>query len=284
VGYVGNVGRHLNGGFQLNSAIPGPGPLNPRRPLFNQFGLTQGIFDKCDCTSSNYNALQVRAEKRFSGTYSLLASYTFSRSLDYGAFGTATDQYNARLDYGPSDFNRAHVFTLAHTLMLPFGKGRHYMSNASGVVDGLVGGWQFNGITTIESGLPFSPGLSNNASLNSDMSLRPDIVGDPMAGISQSRNQWFNPAAYAVPAPYQFGGASRNSLRGPNLFDAGFSLGKTFAMTERFHLQVRWEVFNVFNRTNLGLPSNNVDTGTAGLITDVTSPMRNMQFGARLAW
>ena len=81
VGYVGNVGRHLNGGFQLNAAIPGPGPLNPRRPLFNQFGLTQGIFDKCDCTSSNYNALQIRAEKRFSGSYSLLASYTFSKSL-----------------------------------------------------------------------------------------------------------------------------------------------------------------------------------------------------------
>lgn len=284
VGYVGNVGRHLNGGFQLNSAIPGPGPLNPRRPLFNRFGLTQGIFDKCDCTSSNYNALQVRAEKRFSGSYSLLASYTFSRSLDFGAFGTPTDQYNARLDYGPSDFNRAHVFTLAHTVMLPFGKGRMYFKNAAGIIRGVVEGWQFNGITTIGSGLPFSPGLSNNASLNSDMSLRPNIVGDPMSGISQNRNQWFNPAAYAVPAPFLFGNASRNSLRGPNLFDAGFSLAKSFAVTERFNLQFRWEVFNVFNRTNLALPSNNVDTGTAGLITEVASPMRNMQFGARLAW
>ena len=54
LGYVGNVARHLNGGFNLNSAVPGPGPLDPRRPLFNQFGITQGIFDKCDCTSSNW--------------------------------------------------------------------------------------------------------------------------------------------------------------------------------------------------------------------------------------
>jgi hypothetical protein len=284
VGYVGNVGRHLNGGFQLNSAIPGPGPLNPRRPLFNEFGLTQGIFEKCDCTSSNYNALQVRAEKRLSGNYSLLASYTYSRSLDFGAFGTPTDQYNARLDYGPSDFFRPHVFTLAHTLMLPFGRGQKYISNPTGVKRALVEGWQFNGITTFESGLPFSPSLSNTASLNSDMSLRPNITGDPTAGISQSRNQWFNPAVFAVPAPYLFGTAARNSIRGPNLFDADFSLAKTFSLTERFHLQFRWEVYNVFNRTNLGLPTNAVDNGSAGLITDVASPMRNMQFGARLAW
>ncbi len=77
IGYVGNVARHLNSGFQLNAAIPGPGPFNARRPLFNRFGLTQGIFDKCDCGSSNYNSLQVRGEKRFSGSYSLIASYTF---------------------------------------------------------------------------------------------------------------------------------------------------------------------------------------------------------------
>ena len=284
VGYVGNVGRHLNGGFQLNSAIPGPGPLNPRRPLFNQFGLTQGIFDKCDCTSSNYNALQVRAEKRFSGSYSVLASYTYSRSLDFGAFGTPTNQYNAGLDYGPSDFSRAHVFTLAHTLTLPFGKGHRYFSGATGVMRAVTEGWQFSGITTFESGLPFSPTLSNNASLNSDMSLRPNITGDPMSNFSQSRTQWFNPSAYAVPAPFLFGTASRNSLGGPDLFNADFSLAKTFPITERFHLQFRWEVFNVFNRTNLAQPSHDIDTGTAGLITDIAAPMRNMQFGARVTW
>ena len=128
-GYVGNIGRHLNSGYNINDAIPGPGPFDPRRPLFNAFGLTQGIFDKCDCSSSNYNALQVRAEKRFGSAYSLLASYTFSKALDFGAFGTPTDQYNAQLDYGPSDFSRAHVLTVAHTLVLPFGKGRHYLSS-----------------------------------------------------------------------------------------------------------------------------------------------------------
>ncbi len=282
--YVGNVGRHLNGGFQLNSAVPGPGPLNPRRPLFNLYGLTQGIFDKCDCTSSNYNSGQIRAEKRFSGSYSLLASYTYSKTMDFGEFGTPTDQYNARLDYGPADFDRTHVFTLAHTLQLPFGKGRKFMTGGSPWAQGIAGGWQFAGITTIESGLPFSPALSNTASLNSDMSLRPNLVGNP-AAVDQSRNQWFNPGAYAVPAPFTFGNASRNSLRGPNLFTMDLSLAKTFQITERAGLQFRWEVFNALNRTNLALPNNTVDVGGAGgLITDVASPMRNMQFGVRLGW
>ncbi len=288
VGYVGNVARHLNSGFNLNAAIPGPGDFNSRRPLYATFGLTQGIFDKCDCSSSNYNALQVRAQKRFSHNYSLLASYTFSKTLDFGEFGTPTDQYNARLDYGPADFNRPHVFTLAHTLTLPFGKGHSILGNAGGVTQALAGGWAFNGITSLESGLGFSPTLSNNGSLNSDMSLRPDQIASATAGINQNRNLWFNPASYAVPALYTFGGASRNSIRGPNLFEADFSLDKQFNLTERYHLQFRWEAYNVFNRTNLGLPNNAVDTGSAGLITDIQSGptlgMRRMQFGLRLAW
>lgn len=284
VGYVGNTGNHLNSGFNLNAAIPGPGPLDPRRPLFSSYGLTQSIFDKCDCSNSHYHALQVRAEKRFSGDYSLLASYTFSKTMDFGEFGTPTDQYNTRLDYGPATFDRTHVFTLAHTVILPFGKGHRFLSGATGIARQIVEGWQFNGITTVESGLPFSPALSNTASLNSDMSLRPNIVGDPFGGISQNRNLWFNPAAYAVPLPYLFGTAANNSLRGPNVFTMDLSLAKSFPITERLNLQFRWEVFNALNRTNLGLPNGNVDSSAAGLITDITLPMRNMQFGGRLSW
>jgi len=285
VAYVGNLGRHLNGGFNLNSAVPGPGAdINLRRPLFGKFGLVDSIFDKCDCTSSNYNALQIRGEKRFGATYSLLASFTYSRTMDFGEFGTPTDQYNTRLDYGPADFSRPFVFTLAHTYTLPFGPGRKYFSNTSGVVRKVVEDWQFSGITTWESGLSFSPTLSNNASLNSDQSLRPDQVGNAFAGTPHDRNQWFNPQAYAVPGLYLFGTAARNSLRGPQLFSADWGLSKSFTLTERFKLQFRWDVFNSWNNTNLALPNSNVDTGNAGQITSITSPMRNMQLSLRLTW
>lgn len=284
MGYVGNIGRHLNGGFNLNAAAPGPGDFDPRRPLFRKFGIEQSIFDKCDCTSSNYNALQIRAEKRMGTNYTLLAAYTYSRTYDFGEFGTPTNQYNANSDYGPASFDRSQVFTLAHTYYLPFGKGRRYLSDLHGVAGMLLGGWQFNGITTVESGLPFSPTLNNNASLNSDMSLRPNEIGDPLRGISQNRNEWFNPLAYAVPAPFKFGNAKRDSLRGPGLFTADWALAKDFSLTERYKLQFRWENFNVLNRTNLALPDSAVDSGTAGKIFDIASPMRNMQMALRLTF
>ncbi|HXJ39588.1 MAG TPA: TonB-dependent receptor [Bryobacteraceae bacterium] len=283
VAYVGNIGRHLNGGFGLNAAIPGPGDLNPRRPLFVKYGLTQGIFDKCDCTSSNYNSLQVQANKRFTQTYSLLASYTYSRSLDYGQFGTATNQYNARQDYGLSDFSRKHVLTVAHTLELPVGKGRRYLKNASRAAEAILGGWNFRGITTYNSGLPFSPVLSNNSSLNSDQSMRPDVTGNPQFG-AQNRDHWFNPAAYTVPGLFLFGNAGRNSLRGPGVFGADWSLDKRFRITEKSSLEFRWEVFNALNWTNLANPSNATDSAAAGVIQDIALPMRNMQFGLQFTF
>ena len=283
--YVGNVARHLNGGFNLNSAIPGPGAdINQRRPLFATFGLTDPIFDKCDCTSSDYNALQVRAEKRFNNGYSLLASYTWSKALDFGEFGTPTDQFNTRLDRGVADFNRGNVFTLAHTYVLPFGPGHFFLSDAKGVKKVLATGWEFSGITTWEGGLPFSPALGNTASLNSDMSLRPNQIGNPFTGTAHNRTQWFNPAAYAVPAPFLFGYAGRNSLRGPGLFTADWALAKNFVLTERFNLRFSWEAYNSWNNTNLSLPNNNVDAQNAGQISSITSPMRNMQFGLRLGF
>lgn len=281
VAYVGNIGRHLNGGFGLNNAFPGPGDLNSRRPLFNRFGITQGVFDKCDCTSSNYNALQIRGQKRFSSNYSFLASYTWSKTIDFGAFGTPTNQFNANQDRGPSDFDRSHVFTLAHQVSLPFGRGQRYLSNPSGVVNQIVGGWEWNGTTTLYSGAPFSPGVSNNTFLNSDMSSRPDLVGNPTSGLNQTRDLWFLASAYAYPALYTFGSAGRNTIRGPGIATVNWSLFKNFTIREDYRLQFRWEVFNAFNRTNLANPENNFDSGRAGKIFGLFEPMRNMQFALR---
>jgi hypothetical protein len=284
VAYVGNVGRHLNGGFGLNAAIPGPGDLNPRRPLYVKYGLTQGIFDKCDCTSSNYNALQIQGNKRFTSTYSLLASYTYSRALDYGQFGTSTNQYNARQDYGLSDFSRKHVLTVAHTLELPIGKGRRYLKTAGGLTETILGGWNFRGITSYNTGLPFSPSLNNTSTLNSDQSLRPDAIGDPSFGVTRTRNAWFNPLAYSVPGLYLFGNAGRNSLRGPGVFTADWSLDKRFRIKEQSSLEFRWEVFNALNWSNLANPVNAVDSAAAGLIQSIALPMRNMQFGLQFTF
>lgn len=282
VAYVGNVGRHLNGGFDLNAAVPGPGDLNSRKPLYAKFGLTQGIFDKCDCTSSNYKALQIRGQKRFSRNYSFLASYTFSRTTDFGAFGTPTNQYDANSDRGPADFDRTHVFTLSHELDLPFGKGQYFLSKASGPLNQIIGGWKFAGVSSFYSGQAFSAGVSNNSFLNANQGSRPDQMSDPYSGVSQSANGWFNPAAFAYPAQYTFGNTKRNSLRGPGIAKMDWSLFKVFDLSERYKLESRVEAFNVMNHTNLSNPDSNFDSGTAGKIFGTSQPMRNMQFALRL--
>jgi carboxypeptidase family protein/TonB-dependent receptor-like protein len=286
VGYIGNLGRHLNGGFSLNAAVPGPGSdANLRRPLFVRYGLSQGIFDKCDCTSSNYNALQTQANKRFKAGYSMLASFTWQKALDFGEFGTDFNQYDARSNYGPAGFDRKFVFTLAHTLDLPFGPGRRFLSGSHGVVRALVADWAFRGVTSYNSGLPFTPSIGNQGFLNSpDMTSPPQQIGDPTSGFTQSRNLWFNPAAYTTPPLYTFGSAGRNSLRGPNYFEADWSLSKGFKFKERYGLEFRWEVFNALNRTNLALPNTAVDSSAGGLISDIATPMRNMQFGAHITF
>lgn len=283
--YVGNVGRHLNFGFGLNNAIPGPGDFNPRRPLWNKYGISQGVSDNCDCASSSYNALQVKGIRRFTKNYSFNANLTWSRAMDYGEFGNPTNQYNYRDDHGPADFDRAVVFNVGHEVILPFGSGQRWASSVHGVARQVIEGWQWTGGTSLMTGYPFSPVLFNNSSLNSDMSLRPDIIGDPSVS-NPNRNGWFNPAAYAVPAPYRFGNASRNSLRAPGVQVYNWAFFKNFKITERTNLQFRWENFNIFNRTNLShFVTNGVDAGdSAGKIFDISEPMRNMQFALRLAF
>jgi hypothetical protein len=286
VGYVGNVGRRLNYGPNINAAFPSTIPVtsfDPQRPLFQRFGLTQGITEKCDCSNSGYNALQIKFTKRFSRNYSILSSYTWAKALNFGEFGPDTDQYHHRIDHGPAVFDRASIFTLAHTVQIPFGRGQQWGGNAHRAVDLLLGGWEWTGITTVESGLPFSPAI-NNSTLNSDMNTRPDRIGDPYAGVPHNRTQWFNAAAFAPPAPGVFGNAGRNSLRGPRLFTADWGLDKNFHFTERVNLQFRWEVFNALNRVNLAQPVNDVLSSSAGLIQDISTPMRNQQFGLHLTF
>jgi TonB dependent receptor len=281
VGYVGNVGRQLSSNPNLNQAIPGPGPLNPRRPFFQKFGLTQRLTNRCNCSSSNYNAFQAKVEQRLSHGLSFIASYTWSKTIDFGT----TDAFNRNNDRALASFERTHVFSLGHILELPFGPGKPLLSGVSGPLRHVVEGWKFTGVTRVQSGLPFTVTLSNNAPLNADFTLRPDLVGDPDVS-DPSRNQWFNPRAFAVPGPFRQGTAGRNILRGPNFISADWALFKDFRLTEKTQLEFRWETFNAFNNTNLANPASQSDTPSAGQIFGLCSgcSMRQMQFGLKLLW
>jgi hypothetical protein len=176
------------------------------------------------------------------------------------------------------------VFVASHVWELPVGEGKAFL-NKPGIVNEIVGGWQFSGIWTLESGLPFSPVVGNTATLNSNCcSLRPNRTGDPNSVMHKGKNSWFNPAAYTVPGLYQFGTAGRNSLWGPGLFRTDLSLQKVFKITERSAFRLQWEAYNAFNRLNLGNPNGAIDSSTAGVINGTADIMRQMQLGGTLTF
>jgi hypothetical protein len=276
--YVGNVGRHGFLNENRNQAVPGPGDYNPRRPFF-KFGDTQAIYDVCNCDNSDYNSLQMKLQKRVSRGLDFLLTYTWSKAMDNGEGGYGfSDNYHVTNDHGPATFDRTHAVTLLNNWELPFGKGRRYLASTSKAVDAVAGGWRLSGITTLYSGVAFSPGISNAPLVNADFnSFRPDIIGNPHVS-NPSASLWFNPAAYTAPqAPYRNGDASKGSLRGPALYVFNLSLSKEFLIVEGKTIEFRWENFNAFNHVNLGLPANTVDVGGAGQITSTANSMRQMQ-------
>jgi hypothetical protein len=297
VAYVGNVGRRIYGSFDINAPIPGPGDANLRRPFHYSPGVDVQVNERCHCQSSSYNALQVVLDKRFSSGYSIMSTYTWSKALDveYGGFGWGgqnQNPYNIRASRGIAEYNRASLWTLGHVWKLPFGKGQKYGTDAPAVVQALLGGWLFNGFTTVGSGFPIGINWGDGSSLNNAGAFgqRPDVVGNPVLS-NPSRSLWYNPKAFANPLPYNFGNYGRDGgdLRGPSFFSADWSLGKevrfkTPLAREATSLEFRVEGYNLFNRTNLGIPGNAADSSTAGQITSIQGTMRRLQFGIHLAF
>jgi hypothetical protein len=210
--YVGMKGTQLERLFNINDPAPAPGQVQPRRP-FQPFGPI-GIYQSGRNTISNQ--MQLSARRRFSEGFSVQIEYQYTNALGEQPFGITppTDNRNARLDRGHADFIRHHLVGANYVWELPFGHGRR--TSLSGVADKILGGWMLTGSTGFGSGEPYS--VNFNSTVLGWPSSRADIVGDP--GVSnRSINQWFNPAAFAVPAPFTYGNSARNLLFGPGYFN-----------------------------------------------------------------
>jgi hypothetical protein len=299
IAYVGSVGVHLTGLTNLNQWAPGTSqaasPISPNVSVVSSL---------VNVEQSNYNGLQIKAERRFSSGFGVSASYVFSRSIDNGsvtAQPTAAsgaqpqNSFDFQAERGPSDWNATHRAVISYIYELPFGTGKRFMNTPNPVLNGFLGGWQVNGITTAQTGSPFTPVYSGaDTAINAGPggSVRPNLIGNPYGGTNpagvpfhQNRNEWFNPAAYVAPVN-SFGDAGRNSLTGPGFVDFDFSLFKSFQITERFKLEFRSEFFNIFNHTNLGLPNPQFDAASGGenpgqILNFVGNP-RQIQFALKL--
>ena len=296
VAYVGNRGNHLDYSiYNANDVVPGPGDnWDLRRPYYHFGNYWNQVYVNCTCDDSSYNSLQIIAAKRFTNGYSINSNLTWAKALDnqIGNRGNApTEFFDIRAAHGVSYLNRAVVWNTTHSFKVPFGRGEHFGANANPVVQTLLGGWTFDGFTTIQSGIALSPSDAYNGELHAWFGQRPNRVpGVSFYTKTKNRNGWLNAAALSHPTVlYQFGDAHPGIMRGPGLYNADWSFGKSLAFKTILAdnpttLDFRWENFNAFNHANLGSPDMNMEDPNYGKIYGTSTDMRRMQFDVHVRW
>ena len=269
-----------------NVPEPGPGAIQPRRPIPQLSRINAIRFDG----KSIYHGLTLKAERRISGNNAFNVSYTLSQSQDDASSPGPTESeanvpqnvrniFNATGEWALSSFDHRHQFVAGGVYHFPT------LSGVGGVIESVFGGWRANAIFVAQSGAPFTVNLGvDRANIGAGPAQRPDQLRDPnLAGADRTPERWFDPTAFALPAPFVFGTAPRNSVRGPGFANVDFSLAKTWRVGAVSNLELRWEMFNLFNRANFDLPNRIFGTANFGRIFSAKNP-REMQLGVRFSF
>jgi hypothetical protein len=278
VQYQGNHSYHLDANWQKNTPLPGPGPIQARRP--NQYFGT--IRDITNQAYSNYEGMNVVLIQRLHRGIMMQMNYTWSHSLDQGGYafggGQIVNPYDWRADYGNSAADIRHRFVWNYLWEMPFLQGTR-----NGFLRTAIAGWSLSGIVTIQTGIPVNVTISQDQANTGQSAQRPNHVGPIHSTCGQVLINCINSDAFAMPAQYTYGNAAPNIFYGPGLVNFDTALGKSFRFRERADLQVRFDAFNTFNHVNWNNPN-----GTFGspLFGDITSagPMRVFEITGRLAF
>jgi hypothetical protein len=318
VAYVGNTGVQLYQSINVNLTQPGPGPIVPRQPYTQMLvaaggrvtpGLQPvgGISLQGSGANSNYNALQIKVQRRFTRNLGFTASYAWSKAIDSND-GSGIESYaqtlqqplNPAAERGLATFDLPQSLTFDYIYALPMGRGQKFLSQ--GPISNILGGWQLQGITSLQSGTPYTI-LNAYDNLNNGGSGYPNVACNPNYGRGRSSaqkvSQFFNTSCF-VPAGggvlnvpnYTYGNERRNSVFGPGTNFWSTGLKKNFSF-DRVQMQFSSEFFNVFNHTNFGIipPSvfdgnPNLEFGTAqfGKLFYTAQDAREIQFGLRISF
>jgi outer membrane receptor protein involved in Fe transport len=305
ISYVGSQGRHENyyQAINLPAEADLPALIKPGAPSINidptlQYPGFGGIRMSINGANASYNSLQTSLTGTVKRDLHLQVSYTLAKAEDAttstgsgGDLENATNPYQGwRYDFGPSVFDRRNVFFANFVYALPI-----FRNSGSRLVRSTLGGWEFSGIVTEESGAPVNLGVNGttSASVLGNTSTRPNLTGS----ISYPKTKdgtnvtWFSPSSFSAPAcvtgPDCYGNLGFDAIRGPGHNNFDLSLLKNFAFTERFRMEFRAEAFNAFNHTqfegnsNLGGLSNNLGASNFGQITNAYDG-RQFQLGLKL--
>lgn len=291
VAYVGNKTTHMQQAFQINDPTPGPGTVQNRRPRPQWGTISYSKF----AGSQSYNALQTKFEARNYAGATFLLSYTYAKCLTDGTYTNVVREDTPLIRYyGVCGYDLKHNFVSSALYGLPFGRGRHFLSQVPGWANAIVGDWNLSGIGTLQSGLPFTPTISGDQANTGVGSQRPNVVGAPV--LVRNVNCWFydsrNPAcrtlrsngidAYAVPSQYSYGNGGINTLRADGLVQFDVSLIKSFRFRESNSVELRASFYNVFNHTTFAAPSTNIDATSAGTIGSTLNASRQGELAAKI--
>jgi hypothetical protein len=287
VAYVGKLGRKLLTDITTNPAIYGPGATianEDARRVFAGFGsLNQmGTF-----ANSEYNALQVRATKRYSRHLTVQGAYTFSRALDDSSTNVTDtaaipNPFNVRSEWGLADFYAKHIASISGSYDLP------KLSHQNVLIREVAGGWNLVGRFTAHSGQPVNIVTGADNALTGTPKQRPNVIGDPLFSgdrtTTQQLAQWFNPAVFTIPAAGTYGDLGRNAVLGPGMRSLNVAVLKNFpfAAHEGMYLQFRTEAFSVTNTPIFSNP-NGTYGSSLGKITSASGD-RHLQLALKLVF
>ena len=280
VGYYGNKFEHMWRQIDGNPAPPGPGNINSRR-LYRSTAVPETPYSisLADVVRiqkdgySRYDALQAKAEKRYGKGLTFVASYAYSKTMALGDTPGVQNPANWASERAVSAQDMTQHFVGSAVYDLPFGRGRTWGGQWNPGVNGILGGWSFSPIVTVDTGTPLNLTV-NGDPLNSGQTDRPNVLGD-WHRANPTVQEWFNTSAFQPNAKYQFGNTGRNVLRGPGLFNLDLAAHKTFRLTESASVQLRLESFNTTNTPALGAPNTQVGDPSFGQISSAGAPRDN---------
>jgi len=273
VAYAAALGRKqyiFNGAVNVNQPDPGPGAVQPRRPYYSVWPDVGNITLAAPWYNTSYHALQSTLERRLHAGFTMLATYTWGHGIDN--FPAIVN--NPKTERGNSFLDVRHRFTLTANYDLPFAK------ETKGPAGYLARDWRINAIVVLTTGIPYS--ITNGAArANTGAGDRPNLVGDPYSGFTQSVSRWFNTAAFAPQPLFTFGNLGRNTMHAPGRTSLDLSVHREFRLGEQMRLQFRAEAFNVTNTPPFGFPGGALGTAAFGVISDAGLP-RNLQLALKL--
>ena len=285
-------------GSALNQLVPNPffGIVNSGVLVSQQISRAQLLrpypqftdiipLQKTGATSI-YHALQLSVNRRMSGGLMIAGSYAWSKAEEEGE--AHQNSYDVAASRSVASYDIPHRLVMSVLYELPFGQGHRFGSNASPLVEAVLGGWQVNGILTIQSGTPLTISASNTAGLFNPVTRANWNGQDPrLEGDGEDRLQrWFDTSAFSQPAAFTFGnaGATFPLLRTDTVRNLDFSIVKMFGLPGRVNLQARIEIFNALNRVQFGAPNTSVTSSSFGVVTSQANTPRQLQFGLKALW